>query len=184
MGGKVVLLGGDFKQLFPAVRKGKAAQIIENCLKSSPLWLRITYYNLRTNMQARPEEIKFCQWLLQIGTDTTPKREHPSFEGAIKIPQHCIIRNDIVSAMFDDANEPNDFVSKVILTPTNDDSLTITDNVLNLLPGQSFTYNSADDVLCDDDAERHLRLVEFLNSLTPSGMALHSLKKVLLYVAS
>ena len=34
LGGKVVLLGGDFKQLLLVVQKGIAAQIIENCLKS------------------------------------------------------------------------------------------------------------------------------------------------------
>ena len=68
-------------------------------------------------MRARPEEIEFCRWLLQVGTHTTPKREPPTFEGAIEIPQHCVVRDDIVSAMFDNANEPNDFTSRVILTP-------------------------------------------------------------------
>ena len=69
--------------------------------------------------------------------------------------------------MFDDANEPNNFASRVIPTPNNDYSFTINGKVLNLLPGQSITFNIADDVLCDDDAERHLYPVKIFNSLAP-----------------
>ena len=62
-GEKVVLLVGDFKQLLPTLRKGKAAQIIEYC---SPRWHSVTQYNLCNNMQLRPEGIKFCRWLLVL----------------------------------------------------------------------------------------------------------------------
>ena len=36
-GGKVILLGGDFRQVLPVVRKGRPAEVVEVCLKSSPL---------------------------------------------------------------------------------------------------------------------------------------------------
>ena len=37
-GGKVFLLGGDFRQVLPVVPRQPRTVIIENCLKSSPLW--------------------------------------------------------------------------------------------------------------------------------------------------
>ena len=64
----------------------------------------------------------------------------------------------------------------MILTPTNDDSLIINEEVLKLLHGESVTYYSADDVECDDEEERAQYPVEFLNSVTPSGMPPHCLK--------
>ncbi|XP_057299512.1 uncharacterized protein LOC130630135 [Hydractinia symbiolongicarpus] len=60
--------------------------------------------------------------------------------------------------------------SYVILTPTNDDSLLINDLVLALLPGEEKIYYSAYDVVCDDEEERNQYPVEFLNSITPSGL--------------
>ena len=69
-----------------------------------------------------------------------------------------------------------DFASTAILTPTNDDSLTINGHVLALLPGEVVSYYSADDVETDDELERAQYPVEFLNSITPSGMPPNSLK--------
>ncbi|XP_057299442.1 uncharacterized protein LOC130630060 [Hydractinia symbiolongicarpus] len=66
--------------------------------------------------------------------------------------------------------------SSVILTPTNDGSLLINDQVLALLPDEEKTYFSADDVVCYDEEERNQYPVEFLHSITPSGMPPHCLK--------
>ena len=37
-GGKTFLLGGDFRQTLPVVKKANAAQIVEQCILRSPLW--------------------------------------------------------------------------------------------------------------------------------------------------
>ena len=37
-GGKILLLGGDFRQVLPVVPHGSKVAIIENCLKQSHLW--------------------------------------------------------------------------------------------------------------------------------------------------
>ena len=37
-GGKVILIGGDFRQVLPVVKRARPAEIVEICLKSSPLW--------------------------------------------------------------------------------------------------------------------------------------------------
>ena len=42
-----------------------------------------------------------------------------------------------------------------------------------MLPGETKTYLSADSVNCDDNEEAQNYPMEFLNSLTPSGMPPH-----------
>ena len=49
-GGKVVLFGGDFRQVLPVVLCGYRSQTVWKCLKMSPLWNRITSLQLTTHM--------------------------------------------------------------------------------------------------------------------------------------
>ena len=51
----------------------------------------------------------------------------------------------------------------------------INEKVLETVPGGTRTFLSADSVKCDDEEERQNYTVEFLNSLTPSGMPPHRL---------
>jgi hypothetical protein len=55
-GGKIFVLGGDFRQVLPVVPRGSRTKIIENCIKSSPLWQLFQKYQLKTNMRALQEE--------------------------------------------------------------------------------------------------------------------------------
>ena len=81
----------------------------------------------------------------------------------------------MVETLYDDLPD-EDLVSTVILTPTNEYSLIINGHALETLPGQPISYFSADDVECDDELERSQYPVEFLNSITPSGMPPRCLK--------
>ena len=73
--------------------------------------------------------------------------------------------------------------SHVILSPKNEKCLSMNEEVLKMLPGESKTYLSADSVNCDDNEEAQNYPMEFLNSLTPSGMPPHclNLKQLLCY---
>ena len=42
-GGKIMILGGDFRQVLPVVRRGTRAQIVDSSLRMSPLWPSINY---------------------------------------------------------------------------------------------------------------------------------------------
>ncbi|XP_076881623.1 uncharacterized protein LOC143529797 [Bidens hawaiensis] len=73
-GGKVVVFGGDFRQILPVIQKGSRQQIVKASLCSSYFWnecrvLRLTR-NLRLTIgQPSPdieETKKFAQWLLDI----------------------------------------------------------------------------------------------------------------------
>jgi hypothetical protein len=44
------------------------------------------------------------------------------------------------------------------------------------MKGEVFVFKIIDSVICDDEVERNHFSLEFLNSLTPSGMPPHALK--------
>ncbi|GBM01797.1 hypothetical protein AVEN_205462-1 [Araneus ventricosus] len=48
-GGKIIIIGGDIRQTLPVVPRGTRADVIESCIKSSPLWSKFTHnkYSLR-----------------------------------------------------------------------------------------------------------------------------------------
>ena len=173
----VLLLGGDFRQVLPVKARGRPYEIIEICLKSSPLWNNIKKFSMTQNMRAQPEEKEFCKWLLQVGNgEATPKMEMP-FKGSIEIPSCCLLNSNssIIHKMYDGIVE-EEFVNRIILTPTNEDSLKINKDILQLLPGVSKIYVSADSIITDDEEERNNYPMEFINKLTPSGMPPHLLE--------
>nr|XP_047146316.1 ATP-dependent DNA helicase pif1-like [Hydra vulgaris] len=176
-GGKVILFGGDFRQILPVVKRGRPAEVVESCIKCSLQWQWVQKFTLTENMRVRDGEGDFSEWLLKLGSGTIPGKEEDPFKGCIEIPQQCIIRENesFVEKIFGDAQQ-DDYAKRVILTPTNVDSLSINEEVLERLHGEVKTYLSADQIDTDDLNERNNFPVEFLNSLTPSGMPTHCLK--------
>ncbi|XP_066923007.1 uncharacterized protein, partial [Clytia hemisphaerica] len=173
--GKVILLGGDFRQTLPIVRRGGAAQIIESCLKRSRLWHHVQIHYLRRNMRAAEGEQEFANFLLRLGGAQLPIKPDDPYQGCIEVPNHCVVPSqaDLINSIF--GNLDVDFSKRAILTPTNLDSFQINDGVLERLPGETTTYFSFDSVISDDQDEIDRYPQEFLHSLTPSGMPRHRL---------
>ncbi|XP_046422359.1 ATP-dependent DNA helicase pfh1-like [Neodiprion fabricii] len=69
-GGKTIILGGDFRQVLPIVKRGGKQQIIEETIKYSTLWSIFEKLSLKKNMRAKEDAAKFSEWLLNIGIDT------------------------------------------------------------------------------------------------------------------
>ena len=67
------------------------------------------------------------------------------------------------------------FSDRVILSATNQSVDAINDKVTAMIPREASVYLSADEVAEQDDTNPHLFPTEFLNSLTPSGIATHRL---------
>lgn len=81
-GGKVIVLGGDFRQVLPVMRRASRAQVVDSCIKRSPLWHAFTVFHLTDNMRVwtadpqgatRQRLQAFASWLLAIGRND--KRE-------------------------------------------------------------------------------------------------------------
>ncbi|XP_065641836.1 uncharacterized protein LOC136071699 [Hydra vulgaris] len=176
-GGKVILMGGDFRQILPVVKRGRPAEVIESCLKCSEHWQYVQRFSLTVNMRVQIEEEEFSQWLLKLGSGTLPVKPEDPLRGCIEIPEQCFLSDNesIVEKIFGGAEE-GDYAKRAILTPTNVDSLAINEEVLHRLPGDVKTYLSSDSIDTDDLNEINNFPVEFLNSLTPSGMPVHCLK--------
>jgi len=50
-GGKVVVLGGDLRQILPVIEGGTPAQVIDAAIVNSPLWSSVTVLTLTKNMR-------------------------------------------------------------------------------------------------------------------------------------
>ena len=51
-GGKIMVLGGDFRQVPPVVNHGSETQIVENSIKSGKIWKSFKRLKLTINMRA------------------------------------------------------------------------------------------------------------------------------------
>jgi PIF1 helicase. len=66
-------------------------------------------------------------------------------------------------------------LDSVILAPKNNDCTLINTDILNQIPGEQRTYHSYDKITCDNDNDINNYAVEFLNSLTISGLSSHKM---------
>ncbi|KAH1210736.1 ATP-dependent DNA helicase PIF6 [Glycine max] len=152
--------------------------------------LRLTKnIRLQNNMQATDQEetASFAQWIIDIG-DGIIGHDNDGY-ATIEIPQELLITkyddpiHSIVSSTFPDLchhhNDPQYFQSKAILASTNETVQQVNDYILTLIPGEQMKYLSYDSADKSETIENcHFRLltIEFLNSLTTSGLPNNSLK--------
>ena len=180
-GGKFFILGGDFRQVLPVVQHGSREMIINACVKSSPLWQHFKQFQLTTNMRAAHDAnySQFTEWLLRIGNGTEPfinENEQISLPVSVLMSSNSITK--LIDHVFPEGpnTDPEYMASRCCLTPKNDNSHVINDLVVKALPGDTTTYLSIDSIITDDEDEAAAYPIEFLNTLTPSGMPLHKLE--------
>jgi len=74
-GGKVIIFGGDFRQILPVVPRGGRSDIVHASINASYIWDHCEVLTLTKNMRLKPganleenEEIsQFSEWLLNVG---------------------------------------------------------------------------------------------------------------------
>ena len=178
-GGKFFVLGGDFRQVLPVVKGGGRAMEISESILCVPFWRDIQVYSLVENMRA--SDPLYAEWVLRIGNGTEPTNA----EGEIEIPRQCIYeREDMVNHLFGDVlslfpdnieEYKNLILKRVILAPTNRETHQLNDQILSDLEGSARVYTSEDSVT-NYDGPSHIDFpVEYLNTLTPTGLPLHTL---------
>ena len=183
-GGKVVVIGGDYRQVLPVIQHASKPQIIDSVLSSSRLWRDFEIHKLTENMRcASADEAtrEFVQWLLALGEGKLQKITYNDCTDNITIPKQFLIPGDdltaLIATIYPDVQRSNGdakyFVNRAILAPTNKVVDEINDTVLDMLPGEKKTYHGTDTVAEDDNAL--LYPVEFLNTLTLSGLPNHEL---------
>ena len=157
-GGKVIVFGGDFRQILPVVIKGRREDIVGSCLQRSILWAYVELITLKINMRLfrtenQPDAIEqkeFAEWLLKVGEGCIPTITGLE-NNIIRLPNDLILPsqnvNDIINFVYSDLltySNPQYLVERAILTPKNVDVNNVNTTIMDQFPGEAVEYYTAD----------------------------------------
>ncbi|XP_021999308.1 uncharacterized protein LOC110896161 [Helianthus annuus] len=194
-GGKVIVFGGDFRQILPVIPNGSRQEIVNASLSSSYIWSKCKLLKLTKNMRltvgaqnSNMESIKkFAKWLLDIGEGKVGGDNDG--DALIEIPEDLLINDvsDPIQSLIDfvypslmeQFKNPGFFSERAILAPKNEVVHDINDRLLALFPGEEKEYLSSDSI-CQteqmlDPFQESLYSTENLNALKISGLPNHRL---------
>ncbi|XP_050877853.1 uncharacterized protein LOC127081663 [Lathyrus oleraceus] len=141
-GGKVLIMGGDFCQVLPVVRKCTKAQMISACIVQSHLWDHTKILRLHQNMRSLHDQ-EFAEFLIRIGDGVEPTKadDMVRLHSQIAIPwdsEHSI--QVLIQPLFPNLElhgwHAPYMVQRAILTPTNDDVQKLNDMIIDQFPGE------------------------------------------------
>ena len=142
VGGKLMLISGNFYQLLPVIEKANRSAIVKHTIKKSSMWdnveiLKLTQ-NMRVHNKVHNKKVKYQnnvefykelqnhkEWLSKLGEDCLPK--HGSVDGSniIEVPHHmcCDSKEEVIQTVYDDFNscigDKGYFKSRIVLAATN-----------------------------------------------------------------
>ncbi|XP_073152119.1 uncharacterized protein [Henckelia pumila] len=175
-GGKTIIVGGDFRQVLPVVKRESMRDQIAASISRSSFWNSVKILHLQQNMRSA-QDIEFSQFLLRVG-DGLEENVGGNF---IKLPNSMIIPwesensiQQLIDSVFpnmpDHVHDANYMVDIAIITTKNLDVDEINEILILKFPGEEKIYTSWDSV---EDDNHNLFQEEFLNSLCPSGLPPH-----------
>jgi ATP-dependent DNA helicase PIF1 len=153
-GGKVIVFGGDFRQILPVIPRGNRSDIVHASINASYIWDHCQVLTLTKNMRLKHgtnsienEEIaQFSNWLLNVGEGKISEPNDGYAE--IQIPTEMLITDfdDPILAIiqstypnFLDNYKSYEYLkSRAILASTIEVVDQINDYVLDLMPGCMF----------------------------------------------
>ncbi|KAG6649191.1 hypothetical protein CIPAW_07G195500 [Carya illinoinensis] len=142
-GGKVIVFGGDFRQVLPVIRNSTKEQQIDSSLDSSYLWSILKKIKLTKNMRARLDP-DFSHYLIEVVNGNAPI----TIDENIEIPKEMTILytndldslNSLLDAVFGNiSNYPDNLIemsNRAVLTPKN--RAAQNDKLLEEIIGNSF----------------------------------------------
>ncbi|XP_073358077.1 uncharacterized protein [Aegilops tauschii subsp. strangulata] len=140
-GGKVMVLGGDLRQILPVIEGGTRSQVINAAITNSPLWHFIEVLHLNVNMRLpmqttdpvlQAEIASFAGRILSIGDGTAPcvTRQGECEPSWVTIPDDMLIHSEdnrigaIVNVVYTNfaknCSNRKYLCQRAILTTTND----------------------------------------------------------------
>jgi len=194
-GGKVVVFGGDFRQILPVIPKGTRPEVVHSTINSSPIWDYCEVLTLTKNMRLLngasdvdiSERKSFSDWVLAIGDGTVGQSNDVDI--STTIPSDLLISSNgdpiasIVQSTYpnviDSLNDISYFQDRAILAPKNTIVEQINEYMLDLIPGEEKVYLSYDSTVSQDkdgNAIDDIHTPEFLNTIVASGIPNHKLR--------
>ncbi|XP_024961720.1 uncharacterized protein LOC112502121 [Cynara cardunculus var. scolymus] len=194
-GGKVIVFGGDFRQIMSVIPNAGRQDIINASLSSSYIWekckvLRLTR-NMRLTANSGSSEIEqtrdFAKWILDLGEGKVVGDNDG--EAVIEIPHDILItdRVDLIyvliefvyPSILENINNSAYFQERAILAPKNEVIQEINDCLMSLFPEDEKEYLSSD-MLCEsehlhDEFDKTLYSPDVLNGLKLSGISIHNI---------
>ena len=169
--GKIVIFGGDFRQVLPVVTKGNRADVVASSISRASFWCYCNIQHLKINMRLMHSNLSheehewlrgFAKWTLNVGNNSV---QGYSLLGVsepdwIEIPDEFLINNDnnglknliefVYHNLVDRFKDDSYFRYRCILAPLNSDVDELNYRILEMLPGNSHTYLSNTDSVIDD----------------------------------
>ena len=154
-GGKVIVFGGEFRQVLPVITGAGRAEIVLVAMNSSYLWEYCKVLKLTKNMRLCSDNLtyeeardlkEFSEWILAVGDGRIA--EPNDGNALIDIPEEFLIMDPkdpietISHAIYGDTDslrgmkDPKFFQERAILCPTNEDVNMINDHMLSKLDGK------------------------------------------------
>ncbi|KEH38008.1 PIF1-like helicase [Medicago truncatula] len=161
-GGKVIVFGGDFRQILPVVPRADRSDIVHSSINSSYIWDECIVLTLTKNMRLRSnagssdaDELKtFSEWILKVGEGKISEANDGIAD--FEIPDDLLIKefDDLIDAIMKSTypnflnmyNNPDYLQQRPILASTIDAVDTINDYVLSIIPGEEKEYFSSDSI--------------------------------------
>ncbi|GAU34278.1 hypothetical protein TSUD_321240 [Trifolium subterraneum] len=194
-GGKVVVLGGDFRQILPVVRRGSRQHIVSTAVNSSKIWESCKVLRLAKNMRlarsndnSNTDSIQlFGEWLLSIGDGYSKLDECGEYD--IDIPDDLLIKDcanplqELVDFAYlqqlQNISSKHYFEERGILAPTLDSLQEVNEYIMSQILGEEKEYCSADSV-CKSDKDSDVTgewfTTKFLNEIKCSRLPNHKLR--------
>jgi hypothetical protein len=193
-GGKVIVLGGDFRKILPVIPRAPRHDVVDANINSSRLWKHCRVLKLTKNMRLQTgsscsdvNELKeFSDWILNVGDGNIG--DNNDGEAEIEIPDDMLIKNsgDPISSivnstypsLLENMSDISFFQDRAILEPTNDIVDSLNNYILSMTPGEKRTYLSIDSPSTQDEninGPDQIRTPEFFNTVKSSCLPNHEL---------
>ncbi|KAK9068593.1 hypothetical protein SSX86_012708 [Deinandra increscens subsp. villosa] len=194
-GGKVVVFGGDFRQILLVVPGGTDEDIVNSSLSSSYLWSKCKVLKLTKNMRLTigagsgdVDSIRtFAEWLLELGEGKLGGENDG--HAIIDIPEDLLIKDSpnpfqdlidfVYPSMIENYKDPLYWKDRAILAPTNEIVYDINNLFISMIPGEEREYLSSDCICQSEDIQEGVDAgiysPDFLNGLQLSGLPSHRL---------
>lgn len=157
MGGKILILSGDFKQCLPVEKRKPVSYIKSLLITNTKLFQQVKKIKLTFNERVNhgSGDPSFAAFLLQVGNGTLPTFDETlnlastCVPRIVKIPDDLITKSTSMEGFIKEIypqieNSHTHFGDSCILTCLNKECDEINDTAINMKPGQLITRLSAD----------------------------------------